>query len=464
MFGRLKPIFGRSKPEVEEEDSLVPHGLVWQAMTEPERPGDGGDGDPARAIGPTVPPIPPPGPSPDPPLPAPLLPKQAASKPAAVPISAAAHVSIPAPPSVSAPSVSAPNIPAPQLFWRSVKREQATDRLSAEDQTTHAAQSTARSIRESVAIRSKGLNGIAQSIRESVASKSKALTGIAEKALDRSQQYVKETQPLFLRTHRQLTRGSKLSAAWVAQTRLRTRDFVAARASEAMIQLRTQTQNLRIDTAKLFDWVLTLAKRQPRPVQLPLLDLQPANREGWKTLTREARIFLTALPVRTRLMVLRTMAEMRMPSPAERIQSSSSIRTLAAVASVALVLVAGLVSATRHYAAVSLPSHFLDITSASASAGNETGPSADLSQSTAAQNTSGPSPSSPSSSGATAAQVTTNTTEVTEPKEVAKPSHVQPKRPAAEHTVRPKRHRTEDDDYVARDTYVYYGNRPNSSR
>src|SRR5438270_9354102 len=167
MFGRLKPMFGKSKPKVEEEDSLVPHGLVWQAMTEPERPGDDGDGDPAPAIGPTVPPIPPTGPSPDPPLPAPLLPKQAATKPAAAPISAAADVSIPAPPSVSAPSVSEPNVPAPQLFWRSLKREQAIDRLSSENQTTHAAQSTARSIRDSVAIRSTALSGIARSIRAS---------------------------------------------------------------------------------------------------------------------------------------------------------------------------------------------------------------------------------------------------------------------------------------------------------
>jgi len=163
-------------------------------------------------------------------------------------------------------------------------------------------------------------------------------------------------------------------------------------------------------------------------------------------------------------MVLRTMAEMRMPSAAERTQSSSSIRTLATVASVALVLVAGLVSATRHYAAVSLPSHFLDITSASASAGNEPESSDVLFQNTAGQNTSGPSPASPNSSGATAARAVTNAKEVTEPKEVSKHSHVQPKRPAAEHTVRPKHRRTEDDDYVARDTYVYYGNRPNSSR
>src|SRR5947209_6780662 len=395
MFGRLKPMFGKSKPKVEEEeDSLVPHGLVWQAMTEPERPGDDGDGDPTPAIGPTVPPIPPTGPSPDPPLPGPLLPKQAA-KPAAAPTDTVTPVSL------SAPSLSAPNVPAPQVFWRSLKREQATNSLSANNQATQATPSAVHSIRDSIPT-SQALNGIAQSIRESVGTRSKALAGIAEQVLDRSREYVKQTQPLFLRTHRRLNRVSKLSAAWVAQIRLQTRNFVAARVSEAMIQIRTQTQNSRIHIAKLFDWVSNHAKRQPPPVQLPLLDLRPENREGWKTLTREARIFLTALPVRTRLMVLRTMAEMRMLSPAEPTQSSSSIRTLATVASLALVLVAGLVSATRHYAAVSLPSHFLDITSASASAGSEP-ESSDVFQNTAAQNTAGPRPASPSSSGTTAA-------------------------------------------------------------
>jgi hypothetical protein len=57
-----------------------------------------------------------------------------------------------------------------------------------------------------------------------------------------------------------------------------------------------------------------------------------------------------------------------------------------------------------------------------------------------------------------------NTKEVIKPAEVSKPPQVQRKRPAAEHAARPKRHHSEDDDYVARDTYVYYGNRPNTSR
>jgi hypothetical protein len=439
-------MFGRRKPKIEEEDSLVPHGLVWQAMTEPERPGDDGDGDPAPAIGPTVPPVPPTGPSPDPPLPAPLLPKEAASNPVAAPSGITASV-IPSPPIVSPPSVS-----PPQPFWRSLKREQATDRLSAENQATHATRSAARSIRALVAIRA------------SVASSSKALSAFAERALDGTREYVKKMQPLFLRTQRQLTRASNLSAAWAANTGAQTRNFVAARAAKAMAQIRIQTGNLRIHTAKSFDWVATHAKRQPRPVQLPLLDLRPANREGWKPLARKARLGFVALPVRTRLLVIRTMAEMRMPSRGALPQSSSSssFRTLAIVASLALVLVTGLVSATRHYAAASLPSHYLDITSASASTVSEPEPPAALSSKTALN--SAPNTAVPSPAGSTAAPADMNTTKVTKPAEISKTSQVQLKRPAAEPTVRPKRHRTEDDDYVARDTYVYYGNRRTSSR
>jgi hypothetical protein len=421
-------MFGRRRPKVEEdEDSLVPHGLVWQAMTEPERPGDGDDGDPAPAIGPTVPPIPPTGPSPDPPLPAPLLPKEASSGPGADPIGTAAFVSV------------SPSLSGAQPFWRSLKHEQATDRLSAENQATDATQSTARSIRASVAIRSK------------------ALSGVAERALDRAREYAKKTQPLFLSTRHQLTRASNLSAAWAAKAGVQTRNFAAAHTAEAVIQIRTQTRNLRTHTAELFDWVSSHAKRQSRPVQLPLLDLQPANREGWKPLAGRARIGFLALPVRTRLLVLRTMAEMRMPSQAAQPHSSSSVRTLsirtvATVASLGLVLVTGLVSATRHYAAVSLPSHFLDANTDSAY------PSAPSAQ---AQPSEVVSPNAVAS-GITNASLSTK--EVIKPAEVSKPSQVQVKRPAAEPTVRPKRHRTEDDDYVARDTYVYYGNRPKSSR
>ena len=386
----------------------MPHGLVWQAMSAPEKPDD--DGDPSPAIGPTIPPIPPTGPSPDPPLPQPLLPKQ-----------------------IDVSPVSAPTVPASPPFWRSLKIEHTINQPSV-NKAISSAGATTRALQSSLAI------------------KSKAVADISKQVLNRTRELSGRTLPLFLRIRTQLAQTGNACASWSANTVVQMRNGAAEYNAQTMLQIRRHTPNLKTQAGKAFDSVSAYAKLRSRrsPVQLPLLDLDPADREGWNVLKSKAQASLKGLPLLIRLLILRSMAEMRMPH--SKRPTDSSLRTLALTASLAALFVMGLVSATRHYATVSLPSHFSDITSAAAFSSVPAKPKVPAVLA-----------ASPVTANSTMA-TTTNTKAATEPNSVSKPSHVEAKHPANGSVARPRRHHTDDDDYVARDTYVYYGNRPNTSR
>ena len=119
-------------------------------------------------------------------------------------------------------------------------------------------------------------------------------------------------------------------------------------------------------------------------------------------------------------------------------RSNARLRTSFAMAGILAVLVLGLVSAVQHYATEALPSHVL-----------RDNPS-------------------PAPMPATTHADTNAVSQKSNPKAKAvRPSQAaaidSSKRASETRAVKPKRHSNEDDDYVARDTFVSYGNRPNSS-
>lgn len=115
-----------------------------------------------------------------------------------------------------------------------------------------------------------------------------------------------------------------------------------------------------------------------------------------------------------------------------RLQTSFTMAGLLAL------LVLGLVSAVQHYATRALPSHLLHKNSSPAITQAHTTPA----------DTNAPSQKSTKAKAVRASQAAAIDS---------------PKRATGNGSVKPKRRSHEDDDYVARDTFVSYGKRPNSS-
>jgi len=107
-----------------------------------------------------------------------------------------------------------------------------------------------------------------------------------------------------------------------------------------------------------------------------------------------------------------------------------------AMAAVSALLVLALISTVRRFATESLPSHLLHAASSPIS---NSPPTVSIA------------PLKPTDRG------------VQPVRAVSKPAVVERKPVNTAQAIKPKRQRSGDDDYVARDTYVYYGNKPNGS-
>jgi hypothetical protein len=158
------------------------------------------------------------------------------------------------------------------------------------------------------------------------------------------------------------------------------------------------------------------------------------------------RVRLTGLPLRGKIMLTRVVSEWKLKR--ESLLYNSRLWTSMAMGFFVAILVLGLVYATRHYAQAGLPSNRISTES------SDTTSSVPAPVSVAAH---------PPKLKAVAVEESTITPAVQrEPLPAATVAHPQPAHPKAAHPM-PHRRESEDDDYVAQDTYTYYGTSPSKS-
>ena len=180
----------------------------------------------------------------------------------------------------------------------------------------------------------------------------------------------------------------------------------------------------------------------PRPKQHAGFSLTPEEADPTR---HKVRVRLTGLPLRGKILLTRAVSEWRLKR--ELLLYNSRLWTSMAMGFLAAILALGLVYATRHYAQAGLPSNRIPTVSSGTSF-------------------SAPAPVSvavrPPKLRAVAVKESTPVPAVQrKPPQAAKVANPQSAHPRVR---RLKPHRNEDDDYVARDTYVYYGVSPAKSR
>lgn len=152
------------------------------------------------------------------------------------------------------------------------------------------------------------------------------------------------------------------------------------------------------------------------------------------------RVRLTGLPLRGKIMLTRVVSEWKLKR--ESLLYNSRLWTSMATGFFAAILVLGLVYTTRHYAQAALPSNRISTESSGTTS------IAPEPVSVAAH---------PAELKAVAVEESTITQAVQrKPLKAATAADPQPAHPKVAHP-RPRRSESEDDDYVAQDTYTYYG-------
>ena len=245
----------------------------------------------------------------------------------------------------------------------------------------------------------------------------------------------------FKRLHEKLPNGHRFSE--LREHIDRIRNFLVAQTRAAVVQFRLYSETFRVRTGILFTSVVTYGRRQAERVRsLPverrqLAEDRPtrlADPGPGKSKHAQVRIRLVGLPLQARILLARTISEWKLK---RELLHDSRLWTSMAMAALSALLALGLISTVRHYATDALPSHLSHADS------------------------------SPASNLPTAAEVAPlkPTADRVHPvQRVSPPRLIQHQRIDRAPVIKPKPHRSEDDDYVARDTYVYYGNKPNGSR
>jgi hypothetical protein len=309
MFARHKHT---SEPTRQEDESLVPHGLVWQAMASADS-----TETPEAENQNSIPVIR---------VPEILHPPSALAQdaPSAGPLTAKK------PPQNS-------DLNSPPLFWQKLSRHEAEANASVNSVVDP---TPTPPLRAPVATRPKEDPKFVRLAR--------ALEQASVKTSARTWERLKKTKPLFA-----LARVRVAGAA----------TFAAARTADAFAQLRVHSQNLNLRAVSLLHSVVIHAKRYVThgSVPLPSPAVQPSSEEPQVSLPQKVRIRLTGLPLRARLLLVRGIAEWKLMP--QTVRPDSPFATLAAIAVLSAVLVLALFSATRHYATASLPSHLSNIAS-----------------------------------------------------------------------------------------------------
>jgi hypothetical protein len=395
----------------EEQESLVPHGLVWQATA--------GESSPEKTT-----------------------PKLVVTENRA-PNVASVSMSTPAAGSNASQVSETPKKPAvssPPPFWRpqpslgvvkpvaanrlrDIKRDSAPVRA---DRNSRVAYELVRTVEQAL-IR----------CREQASRTWKFTAGVMEKYLLRTKAFSRRGQAAVGNIRqRARTRYSALELG----PRLRARRqwysqelFVGAkRFGSAAVELKNRASTL----ARMAGAYAGLHCRQARVSVADLAQRARARRSEASTAPRtlQIQVRLAGVPLRARILFTQKISEWRLKTES----ADSRMWNAMAMGACCALLAVGLVSVGRHYADASLPSHML-------------------------RTNISPSP---------------NTTVTTPPLQAAVSPHPRvkksnahpvltkeaiPSRPAAQ-TTRTKTRRHVEDDYVARDTYVYYGDDPGRSR
>ena len=431
---RRTRMFAKRKPRPQESEELVPHGLVWQAMAEPSVAEKANNDAAQTAKEARL---------------AEVHPKQddAIAK-------AATGALVPKKPAAS----------SPPLFWRSQKiarpeivKPMAPVASSVSPQTEPVliqpiviqpvpnkddAQvlQTAKLPAEPEPALDRVSARLAE-VSHEFSERRKAVARVTENVRRRSALIGRSAVVWFKRLRERLPNGHRFSDLHKHIDHIR--NFMVAQTRAAAVQIRPYSEKFRVRTGILFASLVTYARRQAGCVRsLPaetrqLAEDRPtqlANPGPRKSKHAQVRIRLAGLPLQARILLARTISEWKLK---RELSHDSRLWTSMAMAALSALLALGLISTVRHYATDALPSH---LSHADSSPVSNLPPAAKVAPQKPAAN------------------------RVHPVQRVSQPRLVEHKRIDRVPVIKPKPRHSEDDDYVARDTYVYYGNKPNGSR
>ena len=426
-------MFAKRKRKPQESEELVPHGLVWQAMAEPS-PAEKADNDaPQTANEARL---------------AEFPPKQddAIAKTATGDL-------VPKKPAAS----------SPPLFWRSQKiagpevvKPMASAASSASPQTEPVliqpvpenddtqARQTAKLPADQEPALARVSARMAEVLHE-ISERRKAVTHITLDVLRYSELIGRDAIVWFKRLQEKLPNGNRLSELRNHIDRKdidRLCNFMVAQTRAVMVRFRLYGEKFGVKTGILFASLATYGRRQAErvrshPVERPPVE-DPATRLAdlgpQRSKHPRVRIRLVGLPLQARILLARAISQWKLK---QELLHDSRLWTSMAMAALSALLALGLISTVRHYATDDLPSHLSHADS---------------------------SPVSTLPPAAKVAPLKPAANRVHPVQRVSQPRLVEHKRIDRVPVIKPKPRHNEDDDYVARDTYVYYGNKPNGSR
>jgi len=421
-------MFAKRKPRPQESEELVPHGLVWQAMAEPSAAEKANNDAPQTAKEAKL---------------AEVSPKQddAIAK-------AATGTLVPKKPAAS----------SPPLFWRSQKiAEPEVVKPMAPAASSPSPQTEPVSIRP---VPNKDDAQVTQTAKPpadqepALARVSACLAEVSHEISERRKAVARMTVDVrrysaligrdaivwFKRLRERLPNGPRFSDLRKHIDRIH--DFMVAQTRAAVVRFRLYSEKFRVKIVILFASLVTYGRRQAEhvrslPVERPLVEDRTAlltnpNPRKWKH--AQIRIRLVGLPLQARILLARATSQWKLKRD---LLHDSRLWTSMAMAALSALLALGLISTVRHYATDALPSHLSHADS---------------------------SPASNLPPAAKVAPVKTTANRAHPIQRVSQPRLTQPKRIDRAPVIKPTPRRSEDDDYVARDTYVYYGNKANGSR
>ena len=421
-------MFAKRKPR-QDDEPLVPHGLVWQATDAPET-----------------------------------------SETAEIPVTkkTLATESVSAPPQPTAPFQAAetlpkkPSVSSPPLFWHSRRQPEIVKDTS-----------TTRSDSEPEILTAPPVAAPAAAVQQSLNSGAR----VGHKGPSMAQQFRTKGSEIASASQRTITR-------FAADFRRYTRDFgrrfrvemehigAGLRTRRASLDLATRFQSTRHSLSSQFWQVAARLRRygancktlgnayftkavaytKLRSERLHVMRSSLLRRESLETPRRDevlkfrTRVRLAGFPLRIRILFTRAISEWRLK--ANTVGSDSRLLTSMTMALCTALLALGLVSSARRYGNASLPSHLVHSSRPQAAA-VATSPTVTSTKATSVRTES-------STKKQEARTVRPRPMPTARPAPTAR--SVQAARP------RPKPRRSEEDDYVARDTYIYYGDARAKSR
>ncbi len=416
-------MFSKRKPKHEEDEPLVPHGLVWQATEEP-----------AESSGPETPQKPSP-----PAAPIEINPKselsgdtsivRIAKKPRAnaepvPPIAWPSQEQLKRDISGSIQSGNVPSHKGPRLIHSA-----NIDRPSSVDKREKELLATFGNLLRAI---SKGLSSQRQAMSRFIAEM------LRESSLIFSRKYVALKRHQRILRERNESDEFKRTLAGIAHVGIQR---VRATCSRA----RLDGANFKLHAANLLESPLAYIRRKARRIlaaQVRVRLKRDAISSSWGD--ADLRTKLAQLQPHARILLARLKAEWTLKQ--RGLGRDSRLWTSAGMAALSALLGLAFISVVRHYATESLPSRHMSHEIVPVTLSTAKPPRAEPQKPVSAE------PPKHVAAAPTLRELKPKSAQPTRP-------HAAPIRP----TSHPKPRRTEDDDYVARDTYVYYGNQSNHS-